>query len=135
MNNVLQKARTTDSTIRIGELNYNPFSRELSNSEGSVSLEQRNLDILELLLENVGIPQTSEDIIERIWDSKFVSKNVISNRISSLRATLRDLDQTNDPNKTLITYPKKGYYLNPESVSILDIKKKRLRQEKRKRKI
>ncbi|PCD87836.1 Transcriptional activator CadC [Vibrio mediterranei] len=119
MTDLLHKAKAEDSSIRIGELNYNPNSRELSFSGNVVNLEQRTLDILELLLQNVGKPTSAEEIIDVVWGNKYISKNVISNRISTLRSIFKSLDTVNEAHKLLVTYPKKGYFLNREFVSLV----------------
>lgn len=66
----------------------------------------------------MGEPIAAEQIIESVWQSNFISKNVLTNRISTLRSVLQKYLPESDATKILVTYPRKGYFLNPSSVSL-----------------
>ncbi|MCV5755127.1 winged helix-turn-helix domain-containing protein, partial [Escherichia coli] len=80
--------KQTHSCIAIGELVYNPKTQTLHQDTIAIDLEPRTIELLELLLTSVGHPLSADTIIETIWQSKFISKNVLTNRISTLRALL-----------------------------------------------
>ncbi|MDF5271669.1 winged helix-turn-helix domain-containing protein, partial [Vibrio parahaemolyticus] len=68
---------------------------------------------------SVGHPLSADTIIETIWQSKFISKNVLTNRISTLRALLQQYLPEYDAAKLLVTYPRKGYFLNPANIRLV----------------
>ncbi|MEF1261472.1 winged helix-turn-helix domain-containing protein, partial [Vibrio harveyi] len=119
MRDFLQQAKQTKSQIAIGELIYNPETQTLHKQAVSIDLEPRTVELLELLLTSVGHPLSAETIIETIWQSKFISKNVLTNRISTLRALLQEHLPEYDAAKLLVTYPRKGYFLNPANIQLL----------------
>ena len=130
MRDVLQQAKQTNSQIVIGELIYNPETQTLHKQASTIDLEPRTVELLELLLTSVGHPLSAETIIETIWQSKFISKNVLTNRISTLRALLQEHLPEHDAAKLLVTYPRKGYFLNQANVRLLQPKKSGKRKAK-----
>lgn len=130
MRDFLQQAKQTNSQIVIGELIYNPETQTLHKQAVVIDLEPRSIELLELLLTSVGHPLSAETIIETIWQSKFISKNVLTNRISTLRALLQEHLPEHDAAKLLVTYPRKGYFLNPANVQLLPPAKSSKRKAK-----
>ncbi|MGI9918776.1 winged helix-turn-helix domain-containing protein [Vibrio owensii] len=130
MRDFLQQAKQTNSQIVIGELIYNPETQTLHKQAVVIDLEPRSIELLELLLTSVGHPLSAETIIETIWQSKFISKNVLTNRISTLRALLQEHLPEHDTAKLLVTYPRKGYFLNPANVQLLPPAKSSKRKAK-----
>ncbi|MDK9738615.1 winged helix-turn-helix domain-containing protein [Vibrio sp. D404a] len=120
MQDFLSAAQAKNTTISIADLVYNPATRELSTPEEVINLEPRSIELLELLLRHVGEPISAELIIEEIWKSSFISKNVLTNRISTLRSILQKHLPESDATKILVTYPRKGYFLNPSSVQLFE---------------
>ena len=120
MQDFLSAAQAKNTTISIADLVYNPATRELSTPEEVINLEPRSIELLELLLRHVGKPISAELIIEEIWKSSFISKNVLTNRISTLRSILQKHLPESDATKILVTYPRKGYFLNPSSVQLFE---------------
>ncbi|MDK9759901.1 winged helix-turn-helix domain-containing protein, partial [Vibrio sp. D173a] len=120
MQDFLSAAQAKNTTISIADLVYNPAIRELSTPEEVINLEPRSIELLELLLRHVGEPISAELIIEEIWKSSFISKNGLTNRISTLRAILQKHLPESDATKILVTYPRKGYFLNPSSVQLVE---------------
>ncbi|CAH1561277.1 Transcriptional regulator [Vibrio jasicida] len=119
MRDFLQRAKQTNSQIVIGELIYNPETQTLHKQAVIIDLEPRSIELLELLLTSVGHPLSAETIIETIWQSKFISKNVLTNRISTLRALLQEHLPEHDAAKLLVTYPRKGYFFNPANIQLI----------------
>lgn len=118
MHNLLEQAKSSGSSIAIAQLIYHPKTQTLSKQGQPIDLEPRTLELLELLLTSVGQPMASSDIIDAIWQSKYISKNVLTNRISTLRAIFQEQMPDEDAAKLLVTYPRKGYFLNPASVGL-----------------
>ncbi|EHQ9270133.1 winged helix-turn-helix domain-containing protein [Vibrio parahaemolyticus] len=119
MRDFLQQAKQTHSCIAISELVYNPKTQTLHQDTIAIDLEPRTIELLELLLTSVGHPLSADTIIETIWQSKFISKNVLTNRISTLRALLQQHLPEYDAAKLLVTYPRKGYFLNPANIRLI----------------
>lgn len=118
MQDFLAAAQANNTSIAIADLVYNPSTRELSTPQEVINLEPRSVELLELLLRHVGEPLSAELIIQEIWQSSFISKNVLTNRISTLRSILQKHLPDSDATKILVTYPRKGYFLNPSSVRL-----------------
>lgn len=119
MRDFLQQARQTHSCIAIGELVYDPKNQTLHRDSVAIDLEPRTIELLDLLLTCVGQPLAADTIIETIWQSKYISRNVLTNRISTLRSLLQQHLPEYDAAKLLVTYPRKGYFLNPANVKLL----------------
>lgn len=102
--NLLEKAKSEQCNIAIADLTYNPADKTLHSKQGEISLEPRNLALLEILLTNVGNPTSIEEFIESVWESQYISKNVVTNRISLLRNLFREHSEEADPSKIIITY-------------------------------
>jgi DNA-binding winged helix-turn-helix (wHTH) protein len=119
MQDFLAAAQANKTSIVIADdLVYNPSTRELSAPQEVINLEPRSVELLELLLRHVGEPLSAELIIQEIWQSSFISKNVLTNRISTLRSILQKHLPGSDATKILVTYPRKGYFLSPSSVHL-----------------
>ncbi|WP_373959158.1 transcriptional regulator [Vibrio gigantis] len=120
MQDYLSSAKDQQTSIYIEGLEFNPNTRVLSCNEQVIDLEPRSIELLELFLTSVGQPLAAEQIIESVWQSNFISKNVLTNRISTLRSVLQKYLPESDATKILVTYPRKGYFLNPNSVSLVN---------------
>lgn len=120
MSNILSLARSSCGQIKIANLIYDPTSKVLSSEAGDIELEPRSLELLEMLLSHVGEPISNDQIIEEIWNSKYISKNVVTNRVSTLRTLLKDHLTDTDPTKLIVTYPKKGYFIPTNLVSVVE---------------
>ncbi|EAS44462.1 hypothetical protein P3TCK_14935 [Photobacterium profundum 3TCK] len=128
MRDFLLQAKQTNSCIAIGELIYNPETQTLHKASITIDLEPRTIELLELLLTSVGQPLSVNTIIETVWQSKFISKNVLTNRISTLRSLLQLHSPEHDAAKLLVTYPRKGYFLNPANICLLPPEKTKKRK-------
>ncbi|MBW3694328.1 transcriptional regulator [Vibrio sp. T187] len=118
MKDYLSAAKHAHTSINIEGLEFNPETRTLSHNGQVIDLEPRSVELLELFLTSVGEPLSADTIIESVWQSNFISKNVLTNRISTLRSIIQKSLPDSDATKILVTYPRKGYYFNASSVSL-----------------
>ncbi|MFW7524867.1 winged helix-turn-helix domain-containing protein [Vibrio ostreicida] len=116
--NILEQAKIAQCDIAIADLTYSPTDKVLRSNQVDIALEPRNLALLEILLSNVGEPTSIETFIESVWESQHISNNVVTNRISLLRNLFRQHSKQSDPNKIIVTYPKRGYFLSESSVKL-----------------
>ena len=117
--NILEQALAQSRNIAIADLIYKPTEKALYSGDEKVLLEPRNLALLEMLLMRIGQPTSIEEFIESVWESQYVSKNVVTNRISLLRTLFRQYSRHGEPTEILVTYPKRGYYLAESHVRLL----------------
>jgi len=120
MQDYLSSAKNNQTSIDIEGLAFNPTTRVLSYKEQVIDLEPRSTELLELFLTSVGEPLSAEHIIASVWQSNFISKNVLTNRISTLRSVIQKHLPGSDATKILVTYPRKGYFLNPNSINLIE---------------
>lgn len=118
--NLLDEAKKNGSAIAFANLIYNPTSKTLSDGKKEIPLEPRNIALLEVLLSNINQPTSIEEFITQVWESQYVSKNVVTNRISILRNILRENIPNIDSNKLIVTFPKKGYYIPQSHVQLVE---------------
>ena len=126
MADILSQAKTRQCKIAIDALIYDPAHRQLSKAGKEIELEPRSQELLEVLLQQTGTPISADELIAKVWQSSFISKNVLTNRISTLRAIFKEHSPESDATKLLVTYPKKGYYLNAARVSLVETVKQPL---------
>ena len=98
--------------LSFGDIELNLSSRELSCKNKSVSLSQKEFDVLSLLLTNSGQTVTKDMLIAKIWgvESDAVDNNVEA-YISFLRKKLNYLNSS----VTISTIRKLGYRLIDDS--------------------
>lgn len=121
MRNILEEAKEVGGLIKIGGMIYNPQKKHLQYNDEIIDLEPRTIELLEFLLTHVGEPLSSNAIIQEIWHSDYISKNVLTNRISTFRALLQKYLIHEDATKILVTYPRKGYYLCDSQVKLITL--------------
>jgi len=94
------------NSILIGAWAFTPETGTLLSGEDTVRLENRAANLLEYLCRHAGDLVAHEDIIEHVWDGRFVSPNSVAVVISDIRKALGD-----NPKKPLYieTIPKRGY--------------------------
>ncbi|EGR1893017.1 winged helix-turn-helix domain-containing protein [Vibrio vulnificus] len=119
MRNILEEAKEIGCLIKIGGMIYDPQKKHLLYNDEPIDLEPRTIELLEFLLTHVGEPLSANAIIQEIWRSDYISKNVLTNRISTFRALLQKYLTNEDATKILVTYPRKGYYLCESQVKLL----------------
>jgi len=60
-----------DGTLRVGDLVVDPLRRQARRGDRAIDLTKTEFNLLELLLQNVGIVLTRDQIYERIWGYDF----------------------------------------------------------------
>ncbi|MBU2898481.1 winged helix-turn-helix domain-containing protein [Vibrio hepatarius] len=117
--NLLEQAKAEHCNIAIADIIYNPHEKSLYSLQGEIPLEPRNIALLEVLLSNVDNPTSIEEFIDAVWESQYISKNVVTNRISLLRNLFRQHTQQADSTKIIVTYPKRGYYIPQSFIQLI----------------
>lgn len=118
--NLLDQAKQSGKHIAIADLIYDPIHKTLTNNLQEIALEPRNVALLEVLLANVGEPTSIEHFIDQVWGNQYISKNVVTNRISLLRNLFRENVPDIDSTKLIVTYPKRGYYIPNCHVQLIE---------------
>lgn len=80
-------------------------AHELRNSAGIISIEPQVFSLLVYLIENHHRVVSKDELIEAIWDGRFVSDAAVSSRIKSARKALGDNGQTQ---KYIKTFQRRG---------------------------
>jgi len=96
----------TPATISFGPFRLLPAQRLLFESERSVKIGSRALDILIALLERHGELVTKNDLMARVWPGTTVVEANLAVHVCALRRTLMD---GNGQNRYLVTTPGRGY--------------------------
>lgn len=94
---LLRRASTSDTTntrLRLADLNMDLLSREVTRAGRRLALQPREFRLLEYLLRHAGQVVTRTMLLEQVWDYHFDPQtNVIDVHISRLRAKLdREFD-------------------------------------------
>ncbi|CAM3657130.1 winged helix-turn-helix domain-containing protein [Vibrio aquimaris] len=118
--NLLEQAKNEHCNIAIADIVYNPHDKSLRAGQEDIPLEPRNIALLEVLLSNVDEPTSIDEFIELVWENQYISKNVVTNRISLLRNLFRQHTEQADSTKIIVTYPKRGYYIPQSFVQLID---------------
>jgi DNA-binding response OmpR family regulator len=86
---LLRRTGAGGSTIRIGELELEPATRQVRRGEALVELTPREYALLEYLMRNPNRPLTRQMIMQHVWDIHFdPGTNVVDVFINALRAKL-----------------------------------------------
>lgn len=105
-----------DKGFQLGACYIEPAESQIINSRGPQHVEPRVMDVLMVLVGHAGQTVSREQIISRVWNTSFVSDEVLSRCVSLLRKHLAD--DSRKP-RYIETVPKKGYRLIAV-VAILD---------------
>jgi TolB-like protein/DNA-binding winged helix-turn-helix (wHTH) protein/tetratricopeptide (TPR) repeat protein len=97
-----------DAGFRLGSWQVSPTLGTLTGPEGTVHLEPKVMAVLVCLAERHGEVVTREQFIERVWQGRIVSDEVLSRCISLVRSSLGDSPR--EP-RIIQTVPKIGYRL------------------------
>jgi two-component system response regulator MprA len=86
-----RRASQTGRTLRFGELELNPATREVWRGGHLVDLTPREFDLLQLLLEQPRRVFSKQMIIERIWGYDYAGdENIVEVYVAHLRDKLGD---------------------------------------------
>ncbi|MGI9341613.1 MAG: winged helix-turn-helix domain-containing protein [Gammaproteobacteria bacterium] len=78
---------TTETQLRVGDLEVDLLSREVTRGGQSIALQPRDFQLLEFLMRHAGQVVTRTMLLENVWDYHFDPQtNVIDVHISRLRA-------------------------------------------------
>ena len=103
------------STLRVGDLELNPTTRQVTRADRPIRLTAREYAILELLLRHPGQVLTREQIAERAWE---LGKEHASNVVDVFIGTLRRKIDDGNPVKLVQTVRGVGYTLRaPEAAA------------------
>lgn len=80
-------------------------------------LGEHELKLLITLIDNHGVIQTNDSLLESAWENKFVTRNSLTKAINSIRCIFHD----NEPYKIIINKPRAGYYFNSNFVRNISI--------------
>ena len=91
----------------VGKWTVNPMACTLSCDGSSKQIEPKCMELLVMLIKADGEVVSRTDIMESIWQGRYVTEHVLNNLVATLRKHLRD---TNDSDY-IKTRPKRGYQL------------------------
>ena len=97
-----------DRGFQLGVCYIEPADSKIVSSRGPEHVEPRVMDVLMVLVDKAGQTVSREELISRVWNTTFVSDEVLSRCISLLRKHLGD--DRRKP-RYIETIPKKGYRL------------------------
>ncbi|HEY5623357.1 MAG TPA: winged helix-turn-helix domain-containing protein [Gammaproteobacteria bacterium] len=97
-----------DKGFQLGACYVEPAESKIISSRGPEHVEPRVLDVLLVLVGFAGQTVSREELINRVWNTSFVSDEVLSRCVSLLRKHLGD--DSREP-RYIETIPKKGYRL------------------------
>ena len=80
----------TTEVLKFEEFELNKNTREIQVSGETVAVEPQVFSLLIYLIENKERVISKDELIENIWEGRFVSESAISSRIKSARKTLND---------------------------------------------
>lgn len=75
--------------LKFEEFELNKNTRELMVSGETVAVEPQVFSLLIYLIENKERVISKDELIENIWEGRFVSESAISSRIKTLNAVLK----------------------------------------------
>jgi TolB-like protein len=91
---------------RFEDFSFDTERCELRKGERIIALEPQVYAVLRLLIENRGRLVTRDDLIEQVWNGRFVSDSTVSSRIKSARQAIAD---DGDAQRLIKTLPKLGF--------------------------
>jgi len=97
-----------DKGFQLGVCYVEPAESKIISSRGAEHVEPRVMDVLLVLVGFAGQTVSREELINRVWNTSFVSDEVLSRCVSLLRKHLGD--DSREP-RYIETIPKKGYRL------------------------
>lgn len=91
---------------RFGAFRFDVGRFELSRGDRLVPVEPQVFALLRLLIENRDRLVTKDEILEKIWDGRFVSEAAVSSRVKSARQAIGD---DGAAQRLIRTHPKLGF--------------------------
>src|SRR5215471_10817970 len=96
----------TKSIYEFGEFRLDPAAKTLTRSGEAVALTPKVFDTLQLLVEHAGRLLEKDELMERLWQDRFVEESNLTFNIKMLRRALHDDAQ--HP-QFIETVPRRGY--------------------------
>ena len=103
--------------MQIGKAHIDFESLEISGPAGRHSVEPKVMDVLSVLVKNVGEVVTREDLIDQVWGVGYGGDERLSRAISLLRKALGD---RRGRHRYIQTIPRRGYKLTDRVVRVQD---------------
>lgn len=83
---LLRRSYPDDGSVRVGDLELNPRTRQVTRGDRAVELTRTEFALLELLIRNAGVVLTRETIRERVWGfDDFYGSNTLNVYVGYLR--------------------------------------------------
>jgi len=95
-----------DRILAFAEFEMDTGIRRLTRDGETIALHSKAFDLLEYFVDNSGRVLSKDELLEQVWDGKFVEESNLAVQISNLRKALGD--SKNDA-RFLVTVPGKGY--------------------------
>ena len=105
----LRRARTTKMLV-VGDLRLNLDTREVFFNSEPVTLTRRQFDVLALFASAPGKAFSREEILERVWGTRFVSPRNVNEQIRLIRVRLKAVGLDKD---VFEAAPGLGYRFRP----------------------
>ncbi|MFZ1990312.1 MAG: winged helix-turn-helix domain-containing protein, partial [Alphaproteobacteria bacterium] len=86
---------------RFGEFELDTAKLELRENGSAVAIEPQVFALLRMLVENRERALTKEEIVEQVWDGRFISDAAVASRIKSARQAIGDDGRTQSLIRTL----------------------------------
>src|ERR1700730_1034106 len=93
-------------TYQLGPFRLVPERRLLTSEGRPMDLGPKALDLLVILVEQVGEVVNKKELVDRLWPDTFVEENNLAQAVSSLRQALAD---DSDSPQYVKTIPRRGY--------------------------
>jgi DNA-binding winged helix-turn-helix (wHTH) protein len=98
-------------SFRLGDWTVEPMLDRISRGDEAVQLRPRVMDLLLCLVDAPEIVVSKQQLIDRVWNTEFVTDNALTHAVTELRKKLGD----DAENPTYIeTIPRRGYRLVAE---------------------
>jgi DNA-binding response OmpR family regulator len=89
---LVRRSRTRQSNVRpLGDLVIERAGRRVTRRGRDAALTQRELEVLEVLVERPGRVVSKEELLDRVWNERRRSTNAVEAQISGLRRKLHEL--------------------------------------------
>lgn len=106
---IKQRGRLDIRIALTKDISYHPLQKTIFKKESKVDVGQKELQLLELLLDNANKLVTKEQIYESIWPLESVTESAIKNLLSRLRGKLEGV--------SILSARGKGWILELEGAS------------------
>lgn len=103
--------------ILVGDWQINPQSNEIRRHGESVKLDYKVMQLLLYFRENAGRQLPKSEILKSVWGDEFISEEVLTVAVSSLRKALGDNPQSPTYIKTIPRFGYKMLAANPKSAA------------------